>query len=30
MFRCGLEPRADYIRGHELDFGKMVEPLCVP
>jgi hypothetical protein len=27
--RCGLESRADYIRGRELDFGKMIEPLYV-
>jgi len=28
--RCGLESCADQIRGRELDFGKMIEPLYVP
>jgi len=28
--RCGLETRADLIRGRELDFGKIIEPLYVP
>ena len=25
-----IRSRADYSRGHELDFGKMIQPLCVP
>jgi hypothetical protein len=28
--QCGLESSADYIRGLQLDFGKMIEPLYVP
>ena len=28
--RCGLNSRADLIRGRELDFGKAIELLCVP
>jgi len=28
--RYGLDSRADWIRGLELDFGKMIESLYVP
>jgi hypothetical protein len=30
QFQRAKKSDADYIRGRELDFGKMIEPLYVP